>query len=322
MVSIGLVMIMKDEEAVLPRVLNSIIPIIEHYTIIDTGSTDSSKQIVKDFFDSKGIKGEIHDHPWVNYGDARNYALEKAKGKTDFNFTIDCDNVLNLSDGFDIAKFKEELSKIDLGIIQVSTGNIIYGQRAFYRNYKAFKYNFPTHEVLECDEPFTETKLTDISVTLFPEGKSWQNVKEKFLTNAHILTKYIEEYGMVPRAIFYLAESYKDAGEPEKAIEWYQQRVMINGGFFEERYWSQFMIAQLKLELNYPLWEVADEFMRCGEFDDLRAEHLFNLKLIYQENVRPKSAMQIEKLLSEYYDKNPYPQRILFVNPKVYSRPS
>lgn len=66
-----------------------------------------------------------------------------------------------------------------------------------------------------------------------------------------------------------------------------------------------------------PTKEVADEYMRCGELCDLRAEHLYELKQMYEKNNRPKSALKIGELLKSY--RNPYPDRLLFINPQAYS---
>ena len=322
-ITIGLCMVIYNEENVILRCLNSLLPLIDYFIIIDTGSSDNGKQVIKDFFDEKGIKGEIHDAPNFDMAKNLNLAFSKLKGKADFAFYIDADNQLSIPPDFNITDFKEKLYSYDSGMIDVTSGDIKYGKRLFYNLNDDWIWKGIIHEVSICNKAYT-TLNTGLDMVIYNDGNSWtsQTVKEKYLRHARMLLGDIEKNGIDPRSVFYLAQSYKDAGEYEKAIQWYQQRIMINGGFYEERYWAQFMIGQLKWELNYPLWEVADEFLRCAEFDDLRAEHLFNLKLLYQENIRPKSALKIEKLLSEYYGKNPYPQRVLFINPKVYLSPS
>lgn len=309
-------MIMKDESKILPRLLNSIYPLLDYYTVVDTGSTDKSKAIVKQFFGGKKIPGQIYDHKWINYGDARNHALNKAKGKTDFCFTIDADNILKLDAKFDIERFKKELSRCDKGEVEANSNGNIYTKIAFWRNSKPFYYFGATHEVLLCNEPIIEKNLSGISISIKNEGASWKNQKEKFMNNVKLLSDYIDKNGLEPRHVFYLAESYRDAGELEKAIEWYKKRTIL-GGFYEEKYCAQLEIGKLKWRLGYPIMEVADEFMRCGELDDLRAEHLYELMLMYGRNNRPKGALKIKELLVKY--KNPYPQRKLFINSQAYS---
>ncbi len=320
--TIGLCIIMKDESKVLKRMLESVLPIIDYYTVIDTGSSDDSKQIVTDFFLEKNISGEIYDHPFINYEDARNFAILKAKDKTDFCFTIDCDEILILDNDFDINNLKERLYQCDTGMIDVNYGSNLYGRRAFFRNSKPFYYFGAVHEILMCKESILQGNLKGLSIKVMPDGKSWEGSLEiKYFNHAKLILDYIDKNGEEPRHVFYLAQSYKDAGHIEDAILWYQKRVNITEGFVEERYWSQFMVAQLKWQLGDTVAEVADEFMKCGELDNLRAEHLFNLKLMYERNDRPNSAIKIGQLYSTYIGRNPYPQRVLFINPHVYNNP-
>lgn len=315
--TIGLSMIVKNEEKVILRLLKTIYPIIDHYTVVDTGSTDKTKAIIKQFFAGKKISGEIYDHKWVNYEDARNFALKKSKDKTDFSFQINASNTFNMPVGFDIENLRHELSKGDIGMLQANNvGGSMYAVRAFWRNSKSFRYFGATHEVLLCDEPAIEKNISNVSVTFHSDGKTWEQGKKKFLRNIKMLTDYIEKNGLEPRHVFYLAESYKDAGEKKKAIEWYEKRLEL-GGWIEEMYYSCLMIAGLKWELNYPIYEIADEYMRCGEIDTMRAEHLYHLKRMYEQNNRPQCAIKIGELLVKY--ENPYPQRILFLNPEAYN---
>ena len=77
---ISLNVIVKNEEKVIERMLRSVAPMIDYYVVIDTGSTDRTKEIVKETMDSLGINGDIHDHEWVDFCTARNFALEKLAG--------------------------------------------------------------------------------------------------------------------------------------------------------------------------------------------------------------------------------------------------
>ena len=64
----SLVMIVKDEEHIIKECLESMAPFIDRYDITDTGSTDRTKEIIKEFFEEKGIPGEVYDHEWDGFG--------------------------------------------------------------------------------------------------------------------------------------------------------------------------------------------------------------------------------------------------------------
>jgi len=317
---IALNMIMKNEEIVLPRLLKSVCPLLDYYVVIDTGSTDNSKQVVKDFFDSKGIPGEIHDHPFVDFEDARNYALEKLKGKADYGLLIDCDEQLIFKDGFNKDEFKNQLSKFDLGSIMVTYGGSVFGRTTFVKASGPFKWVGKVHEVLVGDATTTSTSLPNVEVLVLPDGNSWsEGLREKYLKHAEILKKHAEETNE-PRTIFYLAQSYKDAGEHDLAIEWYRKRVDMGNGFWEERYYSQFMLGILYQHTNKPYQETFFEYMKCSEIDLLRAEHLLNAIIILYNQGLIVSAYNLSlQVFEKFHNKNPYPSRLLFIDYQTYA---
>ena len=66
--SVTLCMIVKNEEHIIKECLESIYKHIDRYDISDTGSTDKTKEIIKEFFDEKGVHGEVYDIPWKGFG--------------------------------------------------------------------------------------------------------------------------------------------------------------------------------------------------------------------------------------------------------------
>lgn len=87
-VSISLCMIARDEEEALPRALNSVAGLADEIIVVDTGSTDSTKEQAEKF----GAK--VFDYPWDDdFSAARNFAMEKATG--DYIFFLDADERLS-----------------------------------------------------------------------------------------------------------------------------------------------------------------------------------------------------------------------------------
>ena len=61
--TITLCMIVKDEAEVITRAFNSVKHIVDYYCICDTGSTDNTIQVIKDYFKENKLKGEVHERP-------------------------------------------------------------------------------------------------------------------------------------------------------------------------------------------------------------------------------------------------------------------
>ena len=86
MSTICLNMIVKNESEIIVDTLINLCSYInfDYYVISDTGSTDLTKKLIKDFFNTKNIKGELIDHVWSDFGTNRSLALECAYNKTDY----------------------------------------------------------------------------------------------------------------------------------------------------------------------------------------------------------------------------------------------
>ena len=61
--TITLCMIVKNESKVIERCLASVLPVIDHWMILDTGSTDGTQEKIREFFNNVGIPGELHEEP-------------------------------------------------------------------------------------------------------------------------------------------------------------------------------------------------------------------------------------------------------------------
>src|SRR6516164_2358534 len=91
---ICLSMIVKNEAPVIRRCLASVLPLIDYWIIVDTGSKDGTQNIIRDFM--RSIPGELHERVWVNFAHNRTQSLELAKPHGDFILIIDADDVLEL----------------------------------------------------------------------------------------------------------------------------------------------------------------------------------------------------------------------------------
>jgi len=60
-------MIVKDEAHVIRRCLESVRPLIDYALIVDTGSTDATQLIVKDYFAATNLPGAVVAEPWPDF---------------------------------------------------------------------------------------------------------------------------------------------------------------------------------------------------------------------------------------------------------------
>ena len=72
-------MIVKNEEGVIERCLNSLLNIIDAVVICDTGSTDNTIETIEKWKETNNIKGLVLQHEWKNFEHNRNLALDACK---------------------------------------------------------------------------------------------------------------------------------------------------------------------------------------------------------------------------------------------------
>ena len=113
--TICLNMIVKNESKIIFRLLETVLPIIDTYCICDTGSTDMTKELIKEFFDVRCIEGKIIEESFKNFGYNRTVALNAAKGMADYLLFLDADMKLEIDSSFDKLKLTADVYTIAQG---------------------------------------------------------------------------------------------------------------------------------------------------------------------------------------------------------------
>jgi len=313
---IGLSMIVKNEAHVLKRVLQSVSPIIDYWVIADTGSTDGTQELIRSFFEEKGIPGELIEIEWKDdFSYARNCALDAVEPHVDYGIWIDADEELILEPGFD--KKKMLSGNFDSISLRTVYGKVDYTRKNIWKTGRNFKWNGPIHELLSSPEETNGTVASNMHVIVRPEGSSWGNIREKYLGHAKILEKYANETND-PRWVFYTAQSYRDASEHEKSIEWYRKRASMTEGFYEEVFISRFMIARLSEAIGKNKQECTALYQEAHSSDTSRGEAIKSLVQMYQRYQDWENAYVYSLYGTRYNKANPYPHRILFLDKGLY----
>jgi glycosyltransferase involved in cell wall biosynthesis len=316
MPSIGLVMIVKNEAHVIERCLASVRPIIDHIVIADTGSSDNTRELIADFIAREGLGGGVVDHPWRNFAHNRSAALAALRtyASIDYGFTIDADETLVLEEGFDSAAFKASLDA-DVYDVEIRNGGLRYLRPSLFSNRKPFFYKAVLHEYLEAPPGATRGTATGLHVLTSREGARSQN-PNKYADDAALLERELlaeTDPELISRYTFYLAQSLRDSGQPERAHAAYLQRAE-QGGWREEVYVSVLRAAQLSETLNHPVDEQLATYLRAYEILPTRAEALNGAAAV----CRKAGRYQLGYLLARQGIAVPRPHSGLFLDQTVY----
>ena len=300
-------MIVKNESKNLTRLFDSIKHIIDDYVIIDTGSTDDTKEIIKNYWDTLNIKGYIENIPFKNFGYNRTQGLKIAreKSKSDYVLLLDADMII-VDNGFN----KNELINKEVLMLKQKNNNIEWSNTRIIKNTIEAKCIGVTHE--HYDTKGAEQKqINTLSIEDIGDGGCKQN---KFERDIELLEQGIKDEPDNNRYHFYLAQSYRDVNNIDKSIELYKKHINMTG-WEEEIWYSYYMIGTLYLR-NSMEKEAEEWIMKGFIFRPKRAEGLYALCKYFREKGNHQKAYYYCSLAKSL----PYPKDdSLFVEYKVYN---
>lgn len=153
--------IVKNEEKVISRCLSCLKKFADEIIVVDTGSSDSTKDIVLKFTDN------IYDFKWIyDFSAARNYAFSLAK--CDYVFWLDADDFISDISAEKIAAIKNEKEPFDTYMMKYAVGFDNAGKPSFEFYRERLMRNCPNARfkgfVHEAIAPFGRIKRCDITI--------------------------------------------------------------------------------------------------------------------------------------------------------------
>ena len=169
------------------------------------------------------------------------------------------------------------------------------------------------HEYLWCPEPRTEALLEGARILNLGDGaRSYDPLK--YRRDALVLERALLDEPRNERYVFYLAQSYRDAGDLDLAVRHYRRRVEM-GGWIEEVWYSELQIADAMARQGSDWPSVLAAYLAAYERRPQRAEPLFRIARHYMG----VSQYETAALFLEQAARIPYPaEDKLFVEQDLY----
>ena len=304
-------MIVKNESKIITRLLESVSSIIDSYCICDTGSSDNTKEIIENFFKIRNIPGKIVHEPFKNFAHNRNFALRAAEGMSDFVLLLDADMVL------DIKNFRKDmLNTSDTFYILQGNHHFFYQNVRIVRNSGLYSYAGVTHEYINTP-PNNRIKLFEKDELFIVDIGDGGAKSDKFERDIRLLTQGLIDEPNNERYYFYLANSYNDNGEYEKAIETYQKRIDCKG-WNQEVYYSYFKMGQCYKNMG-KMNDAVSCWLLSLEAIPERLETVYELMHYYRNTSKNRLVYQFYKIAKEVLDKKIFRDDYLFLHNDVYT---
>jgi len=291
MVTISLCMIVKNEEDVLGRCLNCALDIVDEIIIVDTGSTDDTKNIAQKYAD------KIFDFQWIDdFSAARNYAFSKAT--KDYILWLDADDVIldedikkfkelkqNLSDDIDNVMMMYNVGFDESGVVTLS-----YFRERLSKRTSNCKWMEPVHECLIMGKNIINT---DICITHKKEHAAVKgrniSIYKKLLSGGKSLT---------PRGLFYYSRELFQNDFIEEAIKYFNEFLDTGKGWVEDNISACFDLSKC-YNIVGDKKNMLSTLLRSFEYDTPRGEICCNIGTYYFESLDYSKAIVWYKIASE-----------------------
>jgi glycosyltransferase involved in cell wall biosynthesis len=296
-------MIVKNEEAVIARCLESARPLADCWLIIDTGSTDATKEVITETM--AGLPGELLSSKWRDFGTNRTELVRAARKSADWLLLLDADMVLDHDDGWQDNLRRDD---VDAFLLDVVSHGQTYGMPYLVRAGLPWRYEGVTHEFITADRPVKRERLSGLRIRHHADGGSRA---DKFERDRRLLEEYLASHPDDPRTVFYLAQTYRDLGETARAVELYRRRAEL-GGWEEESFYALYQVGRLLITDDWPA--ACEALLSAYAMRPSRAEPLYQLARGFRERRQYAPAY----LFANQGLAQPRPEDVLFVETFVY----
>ena len=257
-------------------------PFFDRWTILDTGSTDDTIEIINRVLVGKK-KGNLYQEPFINFRDSRNRCLELA-GKT-------CKFITMLDDTYVIeGKLREFLNEVrgdqrsNSFTLYIKSDDTIYGSNRIIKSKSELRYVHRIHEVISDKNNINIVIPKEISLI---DDRRFDYMEKRTMERKQLdlklLFEEVEENPHDPRAYYYLAQTYNLLEDYEKSFYYFTKRAeFTNSGFVQERVDALFESARIaNFKLNKPWSECEELYNKCYKADESRPEALYFIGVHY-----------------------------------------
>lgn len=319
---IALLMMMKNEKKRLHVSLESVKDYVDSFVVYDTGSTDNTLEILKDFTDKHKIPLRLKQGEFVNFAVSRNVSLDFADSFEDIDFLLLLDVNDELRGGEYLRKFAEEHMNTEYNAFLMcqewwSGKNDKYFNTRFIRAHKGWRYKGSVHEWMydsfELKDGPPVMKMPPNIVLYQDRTQDDDKSSKRFHRDKELLLADYKKDPTEPRTLFYLAQTCGCLGQYEEALYYNKLRADVDG-FVEEKFHAILRAGEMSQALNQP-WDVTMAYyMKAVELIP-RAEPLIKIAQHYNKEKKWLLAFTFANMACCL----PYPnEAILFIDNQCY----
>lgn len=277
------VLMVKNEEKVMVTTLQPLVDAgITQFLIYDTGSTDNTIEITKEFFIKNKIQNfVIEQGPWIDFAASRNQALkltEEHFPNTTFILMLDAEWILH--NGADLLRFCQEQKTKSNAVYMVHMlgAYISMGQARLFRAKSNVFFIRKVHE--QPNIPALVNVPKHIYFEYNPTSTGRKKSHERHMRDLNILLQEFKEDPTNQHTVRYIAQTYAALQDYDNSILWYEKLITMPITSPKDLF-----SAHLYLSMIYHAAKKIDKailsYLKTYSIRPSRAEPLIRLALLY-----------------------------------------
>ena len=270
-IHVAVLIMMKNEEKRLHVSLASVIGYVDSIVAYDTGSTDNTLTILKDFSDKHNIPLRLKEGEFVNFSVSRNVSLDYADTFEDIDFILLLDVNDELRGGDKLRNFALEQKNSKNNAFLVcqhwwSGKYDKYFNNRFIRARKGWRYRGSVHEWLQdtsdCGPPVF--KMPDDIIIYQDRTQDDDKSLKRYTNDKVLLLADYKKDPVEPRVLFYLAQTCSCLNQIEDSFYYNKLRTSVEG-FQEEKFHAYLRCGELSERLNHSWHDSMTHYMKAFE---------------------------------------------------------
>lgn len=279
---INLCIMVKNAGCQFKSMLEHNLPLIDKWTILDTGSTDETIDIIKSVLIGKK-KGRLYQEPFINFRDSRNRLLELAGEECKYTLMLD-DTYKMMNNLRDFLNEIRSDQFADSYTLFIRSNDTEYGSNRILKSNRKLKYINRIHEVIS-DKNNINVVVPINRAFIFDERFDFMEKRtmDRKILDLKLLYEELEENPNNSRTHYYLAQTYNLLEDYENVYKWFKARVEHpNDGFIQEKVDAAFELARCaNFKLNKPWEECEKLYLQAYKLDQTRPESLYFIGIHY-----------------------------------------